>query len=162
MSASINRLGVKPGLGKSDFNLIAAGGFGDGCNSYTHSMAWFEGRLYVTTMRNNFALMRARLSIGLHSWPVETPVDPFELDMRAEIWSYDPLAKTWERVLKAPKIIGSHGKSIARDISYRSIAVFKSPGETKPALYVGTWSPARGPGPLILRTEDGQIGRAHV
>jgi hypothetical protein len=156
MSAGINRLGVKPGLGKSDFNLIASGGFGDGCNSYTHSMAWYEGRLYVTTMRNNFALMRARLSIGLHSWPVETPVDPFELDMRAEIWAYDPLAGTWERVLKAPKIIGSHGKSIARDISYRSIAVYKSPGEAKPALYVGTWSPARGPGPLILRTEDGR------
>jgi len=153
---AMNRLGVSPGLDKSDFKMIASGGFGDGCNSYTHSMAWFNDRLYVTTMRNNFALMRARLSIGLHTWPVETPADPFELDMRAEIWSYDPVNDLWERVLKAPMISGSHGKPIARDISYRSIAVFQSPGDSKPALYVGTWSPARGPGPLILRTVDGR------
>ena len=102
MAKAINRLGIKPGLNKSDFKLVAFGGFGDGCNSYTHSMAWFNNRLFVTTMRNNFALMRARLSIGLHSWPVETPTDPFDLDMRAEIWSYDPLTDLWERVLKAP------------------------------------------------------------
>jgi len=150
-----NRLGVKPGLGKSDFKLIAAGGFGDGHNSYAHSMAWFNDRLYVTTMRNNFALMRARLAIGLHTWPVETPVDPFALDMRAEIWAYDPLTDQWERAFKAPTIIGSHGKPIAREISYRSICVYRPDASTKPAMYVGTWSPARGPGPLILRTEDG-------
>ena len=71
MMRAINRLGIQPGFSKSDFKLVAFGGFGDGCNSYTHSMAWFNDRLYVTTMRNNFALMRARLSIGLHSWPVE-------------------------------------------------------------------------------------------
>lgn len=153
---AINRLGVAPGLRKSDFKLIASGGFGDGCNSYTHAMAWFNNRLYVTTMRNNFALMRARLSIGLHSWPVETPADPFDLDMRAEIWAYDPLTEIWERVLKAPLITGSHGKPIPRDISYRSIAIYQSPRDTKPALYIGTWSPARGPGPLILRTTDGR------
>jgi|SRR5580658_1102853 hypothetical protein len=153
---AINRLNVRPGLSKSDFNLIAFGGFGDGCNSYTHSMAWFNDRLYVTTMRNNFALMRARLSLGLHSWPVETPSDPFELDMRAEIWSYDPSTDVWNRVLKSPMIVGSHGKEIARDISYRSICVYKSPYAPKPSLYVGTWCPARGPGPLILRSEDGR------
>ena len=151
-----NRLGVQPGLRKSDFKLVASGGFGDGCNSYTHSMAWFRDRLYVTTMRNNFALMRARLAIGLHTWPVETPLDPYDLDMRAEIWAYEPRSGMWERVVKSPMIIGSHGRSIARDISYRSIAVHQGPNEARSALYVGTWCPARGPGPLILRTEDGR------
>lgn len=155
-TSAINRLGVKPGLSRSDFKLVAFGGFGDGCNSYTHSMAWFNNRLFVTTMRNNFALMRSKLSLGLHTWPVETPTDPFELDMRAEIWSYDPLTDIWRRVLKAPMIMGSHGKPIARDISYRSIAIFQDPGSSRPALYIGTWSPARGPGPLILRTVDGE------
>jgi hypothetical protein len=156
MTAATNRLGVSPGLSKSDFKLIAYGGFGDGHNSYTHSMAWFNGRLYVTTMRNNFALMRSRLSIGLSVWPVECPADPFELDMRAEIWAYDPATDIWDRVLKSPMIIGSHGRPIARDISYRSIAVFRPNESAKPALFVGTWSPARGPGPLILMTEDGR------
>ena len=156
MSRKINRLGTRPGLRKSDFKLVAYGGFGDGRNSYAHSMAWFNDRLYVTTMRNNFALMRARLSIGLHTWPVECPADPYDLDMRAEIWAYDPLVDHWERVLKAPEIIGSHGKPIAREISYRSMTVFQSASDRKPALYVSTWSPARGPGPLILRSTDGK------
>jgi hypothetical protein len=53
-------------------------------------------------------------------------------------------------------IIGSHGKPIPREVSYRSIAVHTDPGATKPALYVCTWSPARGPGPIILRSEDGR------
>jgi hypothetical protein len=151
-----NRLGIWPGLGQRDFRLIAQRGFGDGLNSYTHSMAWFKGRLYVTTMRANFALMRSRLSLGLDVWPIECPLDPFELDLRAEIWSYDPLTDAWERVYKAPWIVGSHGKKIPRDISYRSIAIHSRDEAEEPKLYISTWSPARGPGPVILVTEDGR------
>jgi hypothetical protein len=154
--AGANRLGVHRGLGPRDFSLIAKGGFGDGHNSYAHSMAWFRGRVYVTTMRGAFALMRSRLSLGLDHWPVEGPPDPFDLDLAAEIWAYDPQLDLWERVFKAPTITGSHGKPIPRDISYRSIAVHQdSPGGPE-VLYVSTWSPARGPGPIILRSEDGR------
>ena len=78
-----NRLGIWPGLSQEHFKLIAKRGFGDGHNSYTHSMAWFKDRLYVATMRDNFALMRSRLSLGLDVWPIECPTDPFELDLRA-------------------------------------------------------------------------------
>ena len=154
--AHANRLGVAPGLNKDDFRLIAYGGFGDGHNSYAHSMAWFNGRLYVTTMRGAFALMRSRLSLGLDNWPVEGPPDPFDLDLCAEIWAYDPRLDVWERAYKSPKIIGSHGRPIPRDISYRSIAVHREGASSEPALYVSTWSPARGPGPVILRTQDGR------
>ena len=143
--AHANRLGVAPGLNKDDFRLIAYGGFGDGHNSYAHSMAWFNGRLYVTTMRGAFALMRSRLSLGLDNWPVEGPPDPFDLDLCAEIWAYDPRLDVWERAYKSPKIIGSHGRPIPRDISYRSIAVHRDGPSSEPALYVSTWSPARGP-----------------
>ena len=104
-----NRLGVHRGLGQKDFKLVAYGGFGDGHNSYAHSMAWFNDRLYVTTMRGAFALMRSRLSLGLDTWPVEGPPDPFEIDLAAEIWAYDPRTDIWERAFKAPSIIGSHG-----------------------------------------------------
>lgn len=154
--SAVSRLGVRPGLNKDDFKLIAYGGFGDGHNSYAHSMAWFNGRLYVTTMRGAFALMRSRLSLGLDTWPVEGPPDPFDLDLCAEIWAYDPRTDVWERAYKAPKIIGSHGRPIPRDISYRSIAVHREGSSGPPALFVSTWSPARGPGPIILRTEDGR------
>ena len=61
----VNRLGIPPGFSRHDFRRIAERGFGDGHNSYTHSMAWFKDCLYVTTMRDNFALMRSRLSLGI-------------------------------------------------------------------------------------------------
>lgn len=151
-----NRLGVNRGLSQRNFDLVAYGGFGDGHNSYAHAMAWFKGRLYITTMRGAFALMRSRLQLGLDTWPVEGPVDPFELDLAAEIWAYDPKIDLWERVFKAPSIIGSHGKPIPRDISFRSIAVYQPRPDIEPELYVSTWSPARGPGPIILRSKDGK------
>ncbi|MCU0968132.1 MAG: hypothetical protein MUF03_04785 [Rubrivivax sp.] len=151
-----NRLGVHPGLQQRDFECIAQGGFGDGLNAYAHSMAWFDGRLYVGTTRGNFPFMKARLPIGLATWPVECPEDPYSLDMRAEIWRYDPVGGDWERVLKSPVIKGSDGRPIPRELGLRGMLVHQGPSDPKPALYVSTWSPARGPGPLILRSLDGR------
>lgn len=153
---SNNRPGIPRGLSETDFELIAYGGFGDGLNSYAHSMAWFNGHLYVGTTRGNFPLMKARMPIGLDPWPVECPADPFQLDLRAEIWRYDPETDAWERVYKAPIIQGSHGRPIPRDLGYRSMRVFQAENDEPPALYICTWSPAKGPGPLLLRTLDGK------
>jgi hypothetical protein len=151
-----NRLGVHTGLRESDFHQIARGGFGDGLNAYAHSMAWFDDHLYVATTRGNFPLMKARLPIAMDVWPVECPEDPFDLDLRAEIWRYSPRQHGWERVYKAPMITGSHNRAIPRELGYRGMLVHRSDGERRPALYVSTWSPAKGPGPLLLRTEDGR------
>jgi len=150
-----NKLSIRPGLKKEDFRLIAHGGFGDGLNAYAHSMAWFKNQLYVATTRGNFPFMSSRLSIGLDTWPVECPEDPFELDMRAEIWRYSPNSESWERIHKAPLITGSHGKLITREIGYRGMIVYQGNNNDKPVLLVSTWSPAKGPGPLILLSEDG-------
>jgi hypothetical protein len=152
----MNRLGIRRGLRSSDFRLIAKEGFGDGLNSYAHTMTWFKGRLYVTTMRGCFALMRLRLGLGLDVWPVDCPLDPFELDLRAEIWAYDPLEDAWERVFKAPWITGSDGSRIPRDISYRAATVHRDPESGEEKLFISTWSPAKGPGPVIMCTEDGR------
>lgn len=156
MALSTNKLGIHPGLKKADFNLIAHGGFGDGLNAYAHSMAWFNGRLYVATTRGNFPLMKARMPIELNPWPVECPEDPFELDLHAEIWMYSPFEDHWERVFKAPSIKGSHGKPIPRELGYRCMLVYQANENDTPALFVSTWSPAKGPGPLLLRSEDGR------
>lgn len=155
MSRVKNKLSIRPGFKKEDFKLIASGGFGDGLNAYAHSMAWFNNQLYVATTRGNFPFMSSRLSIGLNTWPVECPEDPFELDMRAEIWRYSPNSENWERVHKAPLITGSHGKLITREIGYRGMIVYQGNNSDKPVLLVSTWSPAKGPGPLILLSEDG-------
>ncbi|MBS0445545.1 MAG: hypothetical protein JSR59_06295 [Proteobacteria bacterium] len=155
--ATINRLGVRPGLNSEHFKLIAYGGFGDGHNSYAHAMAWFKGKLYVSTIRGAFSLMRKRQagSLGLDVWPVEGPVDPFDLDLGAEIWAYDPRLDIWERAYKAPMILGTHGKMIPRDVSYRAMTVHRE-SDGREVLYACTWSPARGPGPVVLRSEDGR------
>jgi hypothetical protein len=156
VTARSNRLGIWPGLRQQDFRLIAQNGFGDGINAYAHSMAWFNGYLYVGTTRGNFPFMKARLPIGMDVWPVECPKDPFDLDMRAEIWRYDPVADSWLRVFKSPMIIGSHGKPIPRELGLRGMLVYSGRGVEPPALFVSTWSPARGPGPNLLRSEDGR------
>lgn len=135
---------------------MAKGGFGDGLNNYAHSMAWFADHIYVATMRGNFPLMKYRLPIGMDPWPVVCPDNPYDLDLRAEIWRYDIRRDLWERVFKSPTIIGSHGKRIPREISYRGMQVYQADRKDPPALYVATWSPAAGPGPLLLRTEDGK------
>jgi hypothetical protein len=155
MPLAANRLGVNPGFRSDDFQLIAKGGFGDGMNAYAHSMAWFNGQLYVGTTRGNFPLMKRRLPIGMHAWPVECPEDPFSLDLRAEIWRYSPLEGRWERVYKAPIIKGSDGKPITRELGLRGMVVYQAKPELVPELYVSTWSPAKGPGPLLLRSTDG-------
>ena len=72
-TTTVNRLGIRPGLRRGDFKRVAQGGFGDGLNAYAHSMAWFNGHLYVGTTRGNFPLMKARLPIGMDVWPVECP-----------------------------------------------------------------------------------------
>jgi hypothetical protein len=152
----VTRLGIHPGLHRRDFRRIAHGGFGDGLNAYAHSMAWFDGYLYVGTTRGNFPFMKARLPIGMDVWPVECPEDPYSLDMGAEIWRYEPVEDRWERVFKSPVIVGSHGRPIPRELGLRGMVVYQGRREQRPALFVSTWSPARGPGPLILRSEDGR------
>lgn len=146
---------VVPGFRRHDFDLIASRGFGDGLNAYAHSMAWFKGHLYVATTRGNFPLMKARLPIGMDPWPVECPENPFSLDLHAEIWRYTVESDNWERVFKAPTIIGSDGTPIPRELGYRGMTVYREPDATE-ALYISTWSPAKGPGPLLLRTTDGR------
>jgi hypothetical protein len=154
----VNRLGMHPGLNKEHFKLIAYGGFGDGHNSYAHSMVWWNGRLYVSTIRGAFSLMRKRQagSLGLDVWPVEGPVDPFELDLCAEIWAYDPRLDVWERAFKSPMIEGTGGGLIPREVSYRAMTTHREAAGRDPVLYACTWSPARGPGPIVLRSDDGR------
>jgi hypothetical protein len=153
-----NRLGIRPGLNKEHFRLIAYGGFGDGHNSYALSMVWWNGRLYVSTIRGMFSLLRKRQagSVGLDVWPVEGPIDPFDLDLCAEIWAYDPRIDRWERALKSPMIDGTGGIRIPREVSYRAMTTHREAAGRVPVLYACTWSPARGPGPIVLRSEDGR------
>src|SRR5262249_38530592 len=92
---------------------IATGGFGDYQSNYSWSMPWFKGKLYVGTARSQHCVEQTTLDFffpgnGYYLGPLDglpqanCPVDPYDLDLRAEIWQYtpDPSGGTgvWKRV----------------------------------------------------------------
>jgi hypothetical protein len=155
-----------PPAGECHFTRIAEGGFGDGWNSYPHSMAWFRGALYVGTTRANLCSIKAARPPGLVFWPIRCPDDVYAIDRRAEIWRFDPGDSRWERVYQspwytAPERAGGEGSTSAtgvpRDIGYRGMRVFRGLSDEQEALYVLTWSPSKtGQPSIMLRSTDGR------
>ncbi len=146
-----------PGLSIPDFRRIAAKGFGDPYNAYPHSMAWYKNHLYVGTTRANLCMLKvSKLPTKFAFWPVECPDNLYDLDMRAQIWSYNPLSAQWREVYRSPLIVNDKGDTLPRDMGYRGMAVFQGESDPEPALYVSTYASARGPGAYILRSVDGK------
>ena len=153
------------GLSRRDFRKVAPNGFGDGNNSYCHSMAWFQGHVYAGTSRATMALLGAgdkggMKDVSLDVWPVEMTARvysrEFELTQaRAEIWRMNPYEGIWRRVFQAPLVRGVDGTLMSRDLGYRAMCVFQGESDAFPCLYVSTWSRSRGLGLQILRSEDG-------
>lgn len=151
------------GLSRPDFRLICENGFGDGHNSFAHSVEWFNGRLFVGTTRSNFQMVRVQAifaDMPVYCWPVEGPEIPRELDRldrRAQIWSYDPQTEQWEQVFVAPMVAALDAGTAARESGFRAMAVFQGDSDPQPALYVASWATSRSPGSLLLRSFDGRI-----
>jgi hypothetical protein len=154
--------------------VIAQHGFGDPQNSYSWSMAWFRGKLYVGTVKNEICVELATIDFykiveagAYRTQPaprVSCPADRYDLDLRAEIWRFAPKSGAWRRVYRSPAIPNPRapGKVIARDIGFRGMVVYRTP-DGKPALYVGgvtagEYIPklARTHPPRILRTTNGK------
>jgi hypothetical protein len=147
------------GLRASDFTCIAANGFGDPQNSYAHSMAEFNGHVYVGTSRHILALLKLfppADAASMDPWPVKVPQSVEQLDLRAQIWRRHAESRAWEPVHTSPEIVGRNGRPVPRDLGYRGMAVFRGESDPAPALYVSCLSSvARGSGARILRSEDG-------
>ena len=166
----------------TELQRIQANGFGDASNTWTWSMKWFQGRLYVGTGREITCatLLTSDMQQGTSTYPIAalgggcpTDVATFARSLAAEIWRYDPGTKQWERVFKSPENIllmaDPDGLPIftARDIGFRGMTTFTEPGGTE-ALYVGGVTSGsmfdrlpqfatRGyPPPRILRSTDGE------
>ena len=159
VAAVIDRLRGRTGYGLSedDFWLTNESGFGDGLNNYAHSMAWFDGRLYVGTTRGTFAMMKVNNPRpDFRPWPVECPDDVYDVDRRAEIWCYDPPLDQWVRLYQAPWVPGRNNREVPRYVGFRGMAVFQGKSDSKPCLYVSTRAPAMAEPPDILRCENGR------
>lgn len=147
-------------LGQEHFVPIAVRGFGDGWNNYAQAMAWFDGRLYCGTCRCGYCLAYLR-KIGrprFDPWPIKCPKGDInrELDLRAQIWRFDPARCDWQQIYLSPMVKTRGGENFPREISYRFMGVLQTAADRKPALYVNTYgSASRGIHAVILRSEDG-------
>ena len=124
---------------------IAEGGFGDDRNSYSWSMAWFKGKLYVGTARQQACFENLTIDFYLPvleqykngAFPgVTCPPDPWDMDLRAEIWQYTPQTRTWKRVFRAPTVPNpdERGKRVGRDIAFRGMGIYRD-AKGRQALY---------------------------
>jgi hypothetical protein len=133
--------------GNEDFAPLARRGFAEAVdgshtdgspdNSYAFSMAWFQGRLFVGTIRN----------------VVDAADQPLE-SLRAEIWRYTPagphgLSGSWQRVYRSPLLWFT---DIPWEIGYRNMLVCDA-GDGVSRLYVATLGTLSG---RLLYTEDGE------
>ena len=151
-----------------EFSEIAPQGFGDRQNSSAWSMKWWKGNLYVGTSRAWYCWSQAWYAkmFPFITYPprfpnVECADDSRDMPLQAEIWRYTPETENWALVYRSPndvEIPDNPGYYTARDLGYRTMAVFREPGGQE-ALYVGgatvnlLWPPM--PPPSILRSTDG-------
>ncbi len=158
------------GLNRADFRQVSENGFGDGDNSYAHSMAYYKDHILVGTSRATMALLGAgdkggMKDVSLDAWPVEIKHRVYSQEFetkraRAEIWRLNPETGEWKRVYQAPMVHGSDGTWMSRDLGYRAMAVFQGASDAEPALYVSAWSRSRGYGMQLLRSTDGETFEA--
>ncbi len=160
------------------FAPIELAGFGDPTNTSVTSMEWFQGKLYVGTLRSAHCVFAAtlvgRFGVGIYP-PLNSDCsrDPRDLPLSAEIWRYKPKDGSWDRMYASPRNVPIAfdpqtrvpTKFTARDIAYTSMVVHIEK-DGRPALYVGATSPAgvfapifaalgKAPAPRLLRSVDG-------
>jgi hypothetical protein len=161
-----------------EVRLIAQNGFGDPRNTVAWSMARFRGRIYVGTGRlvacvENMTVdfyLRVSERYVTNPFPgVTCPPDPYDMDLRAEIWEYTPRTGKWRRVYRSRADVPNpraRGKFVARDIAIRGMTVFRDARGRK-RLYAGgvtadEYLPElkRKYPPRILSSGDGRHWRA--
>ncbi len=148
------------GLTLANFRPIARNGFGDPANGYCHTMAYYNGNLYVGTTRHGMALLRLFPPLdmpALDPWPVSVPPRVQDLDMHGNIWRWSAKTEEWKLVLRSPDMIGKNSEVVPRDLGYRGMTVFQGRSDPVPALYVASVSTVlRATAAHILRTYDGE------
>jgi hypothetical protein len=165
---------MNPAGAAAQIRQSATDGFGSAANSYAWSMTWFKGKLYVGTARSQLCVEGATIDFympgnyksPLDGFPeVDCPPDRYDMDLRAEIWRFDPAFGRWTRVYRSPADIPNPrapGKFVARDIGFRNMIVHRGP-DGREALYVAGVSTdeyipelAERHPPRILRSTDGR------
>jgi hypothetical protein len=181
----------EPPLTSRDFAPLVAGpsvpgdpftqGFGDRDNSWTWSMKWWKGKLFVGTSRAYRCFSRASLArIAGFLFPYPPPdkdqncdTDPAMLPLQAEIWAWTPQTAggdprgSWERVFQSPKDVPVPGRPdtfVSYDVGFRGMEIHTGKDGIERLFAVGVNSAALWDGtnvvppPRILYTESGDSG----
>jgi hypothetical protein len=160
-----------------EVRLTAQSGFGDPRNTYAWAMARFRGRVYVGTGRQVLCVERQTVDFFFqlgnlyvtNPLPGATcPPDPYDMDLRAEIWEYTPRTGKWRRVYKSAADVPNPrapGKFVARDIAFRGMTVFRDARGRKRLYVAGVTADEYLPElkrkhpPRILSSDDGRHWR---
>ncbi len=146
-----------PTTGESDFLRIGVEGFGDSANSYSWSVYWFNGNLYVGTNRHHLYSMFEAVSymtgstipISSSDLPAYLQPDPppsttwfdpvWAYAFQGEIWRYTA-KKKWERVHQSDVFPMDSSKTKWAPVAYG----YRAMAEFNGYLYacgIGTWMP---------------------
>ena len=114
------------------------------------SLTWFEGRVVLGT-----ALAAVGVSDRLAARTPEGARGQARTrtDDGAQIVTFDPAGREWQKIYESPLVTGADGKSRARDRSIRAAIVCQTASDTKPCLYVA--ASALAGGVVFLRSDDG-------
>lgn len=169
LALSLRAATGEAGPSLAQFSRINVPGFGDRQNSYSWSMGWFQGNLYVGTARNGFCVQRAIADYYLPGFglyvaqpdpDISCAPNPYDLDLRAEIWRFTP-GGGWTRVYQSPSDLVNPRdptRTVVRDIGFRNMSTLTNPNGSQ-ALYVAGVTAAEYlpglPPPRILRSTDG-------
>lgn len=115
-----------------------------------------QPRSHFQEGKANRARSAEEITPDLQIWPVPVPEDYEELDRQGEIWRYSPEKQEWRRVYRAPLTEGSNGKEVPLAYGFRNMCVFQGRGDREPALYTVPMCGRFTPGPVMLRSEDGE------
>jgi hypothetical protein len=146
-----------PILDRARFRIIAADGLERSANATAHSMAYFNGALYVGTSCGNVSGADdtpriLRYDAEHDSWTVAYQSPLVEPDARSFVPDLN-LIKTGNRLERfSGRRRGRSAQPVPRDVGFRSMHVFQGAADAKPALYATTLSR---PGGTLLRSEDG-------
>jgi hypothetical protein len=157
--------------GETGQRVIAQSGFGEHENSYAWSMRWFKGKLYVGTGRDVLCVENQTTQFFVpleHKYSldpelnVHCPANPYDMNLRAEIWQYTPSSQTWRLVERSRTEANPNDpdRPVASDIAYRGMFNYKDDG--KEALFAAGVSAdeylpplLKSHPPRILRSFDG-------
>jgi hypothetical protein len=152
----------EPALSAGNFRRIAERGFGDGCNSYAYSSVWYDNHLYIGTVRNVLPviMMRWPFEIPFEIAPVPVPDDYTKLDLRGQIWRYNPLTREWKRIYRSPMVPGWEGRLAPVAVGFRCMTLFQGKSDARPAIYTFPIVGRNSLGAVTLRSIDGETFEA--